>query len=116
MKLIEFETRLEKDDENDMFPYRFKNYAKVSLSFQDAKDIELILTLLKASRPALSDAAPCLDSFRSTEVLRALEDQPMPTTFQTEGSFRSVARASTWFDKSVSFRNFRVGCPCFLLD
>ena len=46
MELIEFETRLEKNDENDMFPYRFKNYAKVSLSFQDAKDIELIKTKL----------------------------------------------------------------------
>lgn len=46
MQLIEFETRLVKDDDNDFYPYSFKTYAKVSLSLQDAKDIELIKTRL----------------------------------------------------------------------
>jgi len=46
MQLIEFETRLVKDKNNDRYPYAFKIYAKVSLSFQDVKDIELIKTQL----------------------------------------------------------------------
>ena len=45
MQLIEFETRLEKGEKWEN-PYKFKTYAKVSLNFQDAKDIELIKTQL----------------------------------------------------------------------
>jgi len=46
MKLIEFETRLEKTEEWERNPYKFKTYARVSIDVQDAKDIELVKTTL----------------------------------------------------------------------
>ncbi len=46
MQLIEFETRLEKTEEWERYPYTFKTYARVSLNVQDAKDIELVKTTL----------------------------------------------------------------------
>lgn len=47
MQLIEFETRLEKNEnEESDRPYAFKTYAKVTLNFKDAKDIELTSTAL----------------------------------------------------------------------
>lgn len=47
MQLIEFETRLEKNENEDSDRlYAFKTYAKVTLNFKDAKDIELTSTAL----------------------------------------------------------------------
>ena len=47
MQLIEFETRLEKNESEDSDRlYAFKTYAKVTLNFKDAKDIELTSTAL----------------------------------------------------------------------
>lgn len=51
MQLIEFETRLEKGEEQETHsfphhPYAFKTYAKVSLNLKDVKGIELIRTQL----------------------------------------------------------------------
>ena len=46
MQLIDFQTLLEKNEDNDSYPYEFKTYAKVNLNFQDAKDIEIAKTAL----------------------------------------------------------------------
>ena len=46
MKLLGFETRLERDDCNTYQPCKFKTYAKVSLSVQDARDVELVWSSL----------------------------------------------------------------------
>lgn len=49
MQLIEFQTLLEKNEDNDSHPYEFTTYAKVNLNFQDAKDIETTKTALPDS-------------------------------------------------------------------
>ena len=49
MQLIEFESRLEKNEDSDYRPYAYKTYAKVTLNLRDSKNIELAKTALYSS-------------------------------------------------------------------